>query len=196
MEFVAVPYPSLRTAGSGRNAEAELTVRLESDATLLKGNNKYKGLDKRRLISDFEATGVEVMTMMTSDAKRLLKQVVGTQYASLDELRAMGHPYAIAALAEGASRQAPPMPPGYINKQGGGFAASFTWELPRKRGNQILVEVQSDDPDLEQMLINGTPTMVARPFRALFMALVRDRIMNRMGNQFRRALRMRLVLSR
>lgn len=161
---------------------------------MLKGNNKYKGLDKRRLISDFEATGIGVMTMMTSDAKRLLKQVVGTQYASLDELRAMGHPYGISADA--SNRQAPPMPPGYINKQGGGFAASFTWELPRKRGNQILVEVQSDDEDLEQILINGTPTMVARPFQALFMSMVRDKIMNRMGNAFRKALRIRLVLSR
>ena len=132
--------------------------------------------------------------MVVADGKRILKQVVGTQYASLDELRAMGHPYAVSAVAK--TRQAPPMPLGYVNKQSGSFAASFVWELPRKRGNQILVEVQSDEPDLEQMLINGTPTMVARPFKTLFNILMRDKVTNRMGNEFRRALRVRLVLAR
>ncbi len=163
---------------------------------MLKGNVKYRGLDKAKLISAFEQTGMEVMAMVVSDGKRILKQVVGTQYASLDELRAMGHPYAVSAVAEAKTRQAPPMALGYVNRQSGDFAASFVWELPRKRGNQILVEVQSDDPDLEQMLIDGTPTMVARPFRTLFMALMRDKVTNRMGNDFRRALRVRLILSR
>lgn len=145
--------------------------------------------------SALEQTGIEVMTMMVADGKRLLRQVVGTQYASLAELRDMGHPYGRITV-EGKTRQAPPMPPGYINRQSGDFAASFTWELPRKRGNQIIVEVQSDDADLEQILITGTPTMVPRPFKALFMSLMRDKVINRMGNEFRKALRVRLVLSR
>jgi hypothetical protein len=162
----------------------------------LKGTVKYHGLDKAKLLTAFEQTGMEIMSMVVSDGKRILKQVVGTQYASLDELRAMGHPYAVAAIQESKMRQAPPMPVGYINRQKGTFAESFVWEMPRKRNNQIIVEVQSNEPDLEQMLINGTPLMVARPFKVLFMALMRDRVMNRMGNEFRKVLRVRMQLSR
>jgi hypothetical protein len=180
------------------------------------GTIKYRGLSAQRLIETFEQTGMEVMGMAKVDAQRMLKSVVGTQYASLAELRKMGHPYAREALGIRAQlklraamsrkqqmgihastgRGGMPMPPGYINRQSGKFASSFVWEDPRIRGNQVLVEIQSSEQNLEQILINGTPTMVERPFKTLFMSMIRDRLMNRMRNEYRKAIRVRLVLSR
>lgn len=161
---------------------------------MFKSKFTYSGLDRKKLETDFEQAAMEVMQKVQIDARRVLKIVVGTQYASLSQLRADGHPYGILTVSK--PRGPMPMPAGYVNSQSNEFFESFEWESPRKRGNSVILEVQAGDPDLEQILINGTPRMVARPYKTVFGKLLRDTVINKMPNAFRKAVRVRLQLSR
>jgi len=171
------------------------------------GTIKYKGLSVERLMNAFEETGISVLNEAQMDAKRLLKQVVGKRYASLSQLAKAGHPYArrhgnitykatLNNRIQSKSFGSMPAPPGFINKQTGRFASSFVFEAPKKKHNALIVEIQSNAGELDNILKSGTPTMVNRPWDTLFNALLRDNVTNHMRNEYRKALHIRLVLSR
>jgi hypothetical protein len=171
------------------------------------GTIKYRGLSAQRLIDSFEQAAIDVLNMAKPDAKKILNQIVGKRYASLAQLAKDGHPYArshanvryTATLRNKVNKTyfaSMPAPPAIINKQTGVFAGSFVLEDPKVKHGAMVVEIQSNDGELDNILKQGTPTMVNRPWDTLFGAMMRDQVINRMRNEYRRAVKIRLVLSR
>ncbi len=147
---------------------------------------KLKGLNPQKLIESFDQTATETLAIIKPYANQILKKVVGTQYASLAQLKAMHHPYGFH------SQVSPPMPPGYVNVQSGKFYSSIFWEpgISKRRG---VASIQvSFDPEKEKFLLPGTSKMIPRPYATLFNILMRDTVTNRMSNLYRTKLKVKL----
>lgn len=139
-----------------------------------------------------------------ASVRKIIKDVLGRQYATLAELRGMGHPYGrgtIKATRTGIvpTRQAPPMPVGYINTHAGqgskiGDLYGALDSETSINGSRIKVKIWFDGvEDLERILQSGTPTMVPRPYATLIRMRIRDEVTNRVGNFWRTQLKTSLL---
>lgn len=112
-------------------------------------------------------------------------QITGIQYQTLDQLRRLGHPYALA-------HPAPPQPAGLINLQTGEFAESFEVMPVRVLSRQIVIEVQSNSP-IAEALLRGTPTMIPRPYDVLIEGIVARKALERVLNVLSAHMQFRVV---
>lgn len=97
-----------------------------------------------------------------------IKLLSSVQYASLAQLRQMGHPYArrqFAGMPGGARRMAArsglPMPAYYINLQSGRLYEGWNLEI-REGGNEIAIRITNEAPYF-RFLARGTGKMISRP---------------------------------
>lgn len=130
-------------------------------------------------LKDFRAAQDAALFDVKAFAQEIVKVTVGTQYYSLTALRQMGHPYSV-------TNPMPPMPPGVINMQSGGFYQSLHWLDPRPSGlGSATIQFFSDDEAKSGWLVGGEGRMMPRPYDAL----LRQRIYRGITSQLDAAIR-------
>lgn len=140
-------------------------------AQVLKDNVRKRLAQRDAILRDLAS---EMVLLLAKD----LKQLTGTQYATLAQLAAMGHPYAKAHFRDARGRFNPsvarskrgrgglPTGPGVINNQSLGPAnltESFTYSEALTPGGIYAVTVESSSP-YAGFLAAGTDTMIGRAY--------------------------------
>jgi hypothetical protein len=163
-------------------------------------------LDTSRFNAAIQRSNEAGAKLYESYVRKIIKDVLGRQYATLAELRAMGHPYArnpaVTVNRRGVTPQrfAPPMPTGYVSTHPSSYAASkfgnfydsIEWGI-ESRGARTTIEVWGAEQDLARILLTGTPTMVPRPYKSLIGSRIRDEVTNHVSNYWRQRIKFEFV---
>lgn len=109
-----------------------------------------------RFIRMFDQQVYAAMSSVIPMIEQEMVTCLGTQYYSLLQLKAMGHPYS-------RSHPNPPTPPGVINRQTGEFFAGLSVRAPKASGSLIMLQIVSRSWKSD-LLLHGTARMIDRPY--------------------------------
>ena len=129
--------------------------------------------------------------------QRFIDTNFGTQYYSLEDLRSMGHPY---AASFGTRTRIPVSKPDWvINTQSGELYRSIVIDINHNTGDSTgakyaRITVDSDSP-VGAVINYGTKYMRPRPWRDAMMKIFYTEFTNRLSNEFRRNIRIRISMS-
>lgn len=138
-------------------------------------------------LKDFRAAQNAALIDVKAFAQEIVKDTVGTQYYSLATLRKMQHPYSVTTPM-------PPMPPGVINLQSGGFYRSLHWLDPKPTGiGGATIQFYSSDEEKSGWLIGGNGRMMARPYDALLRQRIYRGITRKLDSAIRSHARVKFV---
>lgn len=132
--------------------------------TQFRGTVRYTKLNKTALLNEVEQIETDVLAQAKILAQKVIERNIGTQYFSLPQLEAMGHPY---SRRHGSGRPGG-IPAGIVNKQTGAFLESFVARGPMKMGPRIGITVhQTGNMEaLGRELFTGNHRLRGRPWPA------------------------------
>ena len=126
------------------------------------GKVRWTKLPIARIIEQIEAVEIETLSSLKEPIRAVIERNVGTQYFSLAALKSMGHPYRIGGPGRPGG-----IPAGAVNRQSGGFFASFRIRGPLSvSGDRITISVYNTGgyKVLGGYLAEGTERMQGRPW--------------------------------
>ena len=128
------------------------------------GKVRWTKLPIDAIMQQIETLEIETLSSLKEPIRAVLERNVGTQYASLAALKSMGHPYRIGGPGRPGG-----IPAGVVNKQSGGFFASFRIRGPLViSGDRVTISVYNTGgyKVLGGYLAEGTDRMKGRPWAA------------------------------
>lgn len=139
----------------------------------LTGKVRWTRFNYENVAEQVEAVALEALKELKPVLWDVLEKNVGTQYASLAELRQMGHPYRI-----GGSGRPKGIPRGVVNRQSGEFFSGFKIHGPQRRGRYVSISVVVADSEKGKKLEHGDPehNMQGRPWQEHLQAQMRKAV--------------------
>lgn len=143
----------------------------------IRGKVRWKPPNLEAFFAQLDAGEEAALEEVRVNVQQIIKITVGTQYFTLQQLRAMRHedngvlrgPYSLVS-------QRPPMFPGVINAQSYDFYNSIQPTPPIRENGIMMMGFISTDMTMAGNLMAGSYRMMKRDFRGLLQARIRNNI--------------------